>query len=529
MFKEIAYYSRMARGLYDYVSRPVHADPVGAIREQMEQRDGRFLSMLRAIVYADANHPYHRMLRMAGCAHEDVARMVSREGLEGALSALLGAGVYLTHDEFKGKQPIVRSGREIAAGPGAFVNPLVCGRWENPSSGSTGARVATAQSGEYRVYRDCYDFLIHQEFSTKGRRRAISHAILPSPTGIIRCLGSARVGLPFERWYSVGGSVRDAQHYRVVTRFLALEARLLGTRIPLPEYLPNNDFSPAAKWLAQCRAEGTPGFLVTIVGAASRIACAAADAGLDIRGSMFYVGGEALTEAKRARIEATGSEVSPHYISSELGAVGTACRQMSTGNSVHLFRDGMAVVEVPRQAPLSGAPVNSLAFTTLLPSTPRFLINYEIFDHGVVEKATCDCTYSRIGFREQIRDLYSFAKVTGHGATLTGADLIQIVEEVLPMRFGGGPGDYQLTEEDTGSQTRLRLVVRPGASARSSEDVRTGFLEAVGRLYGGSLAVRQWKHADSVVVVRAEPFATQSGKVPSLHLLGRGRGGGNEA
>jgi hypothetical protein len=175
---------------------------------------------------------------------------------------------------------------------------------------------------------------------------------------------------------------------------------------------------------------------------------AARDAKLDISGTIFMVDGEALTDAKRAEIEAAGCEAHPKYSISEVGSIGQSCRQMRTGNCVHVFRDAVAVVSRVRRAPLSDADVNSLLFTNLLPVAPRFLINAEMDDAGLLEPAVCRCEYSKAGMNLQLRDIFSYGKLTGQGVTLHGSDIVRVLEHALPRRFGGAAGDYQLVERE---------------------------------------------------------------------------------
>jgi hypothetical protein len=256
------------------------------------------------------------------------------------------------------------------------------------------------------------------------------------------------------------------------------------------------------------------------VSSAVRVAAAARDAGLDISGTLFFVAGEALTEAKRASIEEAGGEVYPGYGITEVGSVGMACRQMKTGNCVHVFRDALAVISRVRRAPLSDLEVNSLLFTNLLPFAPRFLINAEMDDSGVLEPATCQCEYSAAGMTTQVRDIFSYGKLTGQGMTLFGSDVVEILETALPRRFGGAPGDYQLVEREGQRQTELVLRVSPRAGAAATSDVRDFFLSELRRCYGGTLAARLWKHSAGFSVVVEEPCATRSGKVLPLHVLG---------
>lgn len=521
MLREANYYARTAWGLYRLLRAPV-PDFEGRIRRQLENREKIFLDTLRRVVFANPGHPYHRMFRLAGCRYEDLEERVNRDGLESALEAIRREGVYLAHDEFKGKTAIVRSGQHIPADENSFLNPLVSGLVESRSSGSRSQGTLTRQSTEYRLYKEGYELLAINEFGLGERARILVKPILPSMTGLSTCLKGARFGNPIKRWFAAGGTWGDSGHYRTTTRSMVLLCRVLGARVPSPDYLPANDFSPVADWIARRRAEGVACTLDAFVSPAVRVAAAAMEKGLDIRGTLFLVSGEALTDAKRAVIEATGSEVYSIYWIHEVGPVGFGCRQMKTGNCVHLFRDSVAAITYRRCARFSDVRLDSLLFTTLLPFAPRVLINAEMDDSGVIGPAPCHCVFTRAGFTECVRDIYSFGKLTGQGMTLVGSDIVRILEEALPARFGGAPGDYQLVEREGEAQTQLTLRVSPRLRIASTAQIARFFLDEIRKYYGGTLASRIWRHAEGLEVIAAEPFATASGKVLSLHLMGSG-------
>jgi hypothetical protein len=520
MIGEVVYYSRMMLGIREILRQPSAADPLGALRFQMAYREEHFLDMARRVVFSNPQHPYHEMFRIAGCAWEDLAAEVDQHGLEASLERLAAAGVYLTHDEFKGKEPVIRDGREIPCGPQTFLNPLVRGRMITSSSGSRSAGTMTPKSTRLQVYRDAYHRLQSREFDLAGRTLVQMRPILPSSLGIGNNLRRVRFGEKPAKWFAQSGHWRDAGHYRAVTHFIVRSAQLMGAPVPLPDYLPEDDFSPVAQWIAQRKQEGLPCVMRSYVSPAVRVASAAQDAALDIAGTIFLVDGEALTDAKRSVIQAAGCEAYPKYGITEVGSIGSACRCMRTGNSVHVHRDAVAVIGRRRRAPLSDVEVNSLMFTNLLPFAARFLINAEMDDAGILEPATCDCEYSRAGMHLQIRDIYSYGKLTGQGITLMGSDIVRILESVLPQRFGGGPADYQLVEYDGARQAQLELRISPRAGAGPPAAVRDFLLREIRACYGGALAARVWTHSGGLEAVIAEPFATRSGKVLSLHLLG---------
>jgi hypothetical protein len=519
MIREIGYYSGMMLGVYRLLRHAPVADPLQALCEQMAARESRFLALARSVVFGNPGNPYHEMFRAAGCGFGDLAGSVAQNGLEATLERLLAAGVYLTHDEFKGKTPIVRAGKEIPATAASFLNPLVSGHFETRSSGSRSPGTPARQSTELKLYRTAYTWLETRVLGLDGRARAQLYPVLPSSIGLSQGLALGRTGQRVEKWFSPRGSLQESGHYRATTHLLVQFARALGAPLPLPEYLPDNNFVPVAQWLAREKQRGRNCSVASFVSPALRVTTAARQANLDISGTVFVVGGEALTDAKRAGIEAAGCEVYPRYIINEVGRIGCACRQMRSGNSVHLFRDGVAVVSRRRRAPLAEVEVNSLLFTTLLPFATRLLINAEMDDAGIVEPATCGCEYSALGMNVRIRDILSYGKLTGQGVTLMGSDALEVLEVALPARFGGCAGDYQLVEDDGPHQTELTLRVSPRVGAVSATDVRAFFLAEIRHYYGGSLAARLWKHAEGFHVAIQEPCATVTGKVLPLHLL----------
>lgn len=521
MFRETGLYAGMARGLKMLLRAPA-ADYQSQFRAQLERRSEVFLENVRRAIFANAEHPYCRMFRIAGCSYDDLAETVRRDGLEAALEAIRGEGVYLTHDEFKGKSPIVRSGRHIPTDEHSFRNPLVPGLLEASSSGSRSRGTKTPQSLPFLLYQGIYVYLGALEFDLLRRANVLLMPILPSPGAISICVGAERYKRSIERWFAAGGTWSDSAPYRALTDLIVRYVRSLGVNAPFPTYLPENDFSPVAEWIAAQRAKGVACNLTSYVSPAVRVAAAAAEKGLDVSGTIFSVSGETLTEPKRAVIEGVGAEVRVIYGSTEVGLIGASCRQMKAGNCVHLYRDALAVISHRRRAPLTDAQVDSLLFTTLLPFAPHLFINTEMDDAGVIGRAGCDCAYSRAGLTDSIRDIGSFGKLTGQGITLVGSDIARILEEDLPARFGGHPGDYQVVEHDGASQTEITLRVSPRIGAPSMKKMKRYFLRKVRGCYGGALASRVWNHADGLEVVIAEPFATSTGKVLPLHLIGSG-------
>jgi hypothetical protein len=519
MLRELKYYSRMCLGLAEWMRFPIEADPFDRIRQSIANRETNFLQLIKRGVFENPANPYSELFRWAGCTYQDLALETQRNGLDATLERLRQSGVYLSHDEFKGKVPVRRGANELLVDVGDLANPAVRGVIEVSSSGSRSKGTVTKRSLEYQVHREAQDRMAWSQYEYDRRAVVTMGTILPGTGGLRRLINFHRWGAPPpDAWFDIGGS--DSGPYLLVTKFLLAELRLLGCKVVLPRMLPHNDFRPVAEFIAARKREGRASLLTGGASKAVRVADAALTAGLDISGSLFITNGEALTDAKRAVIESAGCEAHARYTISELGPIGAGCRHMQ-GNCVHVFRDSVAVISRRRTAPLTEVEVESLLFTAVLPCAATILINVEMDDAGELGPAPCDCPLSRMGLTQQINNVFSYGKLTGHGTSLLAGDVTSILETSLPARFGGLPMDYQLVEmEGSGGQTEYQLRVHPRVAAPSREEVRDFFLGEIRRLWSGSLTARRWDHAEGVKVEFAEPYTGARGKTYALYLLG---------
>lgn len=517
MIKEARYYARMAYYFQQYLRTPPIADAPEMLKRQVETRESNFLAAVEGAIFGNPRTPYATMLALAGCGAEDLREAVRRHGLEKALEQLLAAGVYLTNDEVKGAKPIVRHGREIPNPKHAFENPAGRGGLEGSSSGSRRAGPTGETSTAWRIYRECYESLLRREFGLERFSEVSLMPILPAPWGISLAAVAARLGGRMERWFAMGGRLQDSGHYRAATSLLVTEARLLGYPLPYPEYLPQAEFGPVAEYLGACSRGSKRAFVRGTVSAMTRVCTAARERNIDISGTVFLAGGEALTDARRGLARSLGAQAHSRYIAHEVGPVGMACRQMTEGNTVHLFTDALAVVVHRRRAPLSETEVDSLAFTTLNPAASRVYINVELDDAGRLQPARCDCEFSRAGMTTALTGIESFGKLTGFGMTLIGTQILPVLEDRLPARFGGGAADFQLVERRGEAQMELCLRVDPRLGA-DADTVRYYFLDEIQKVYGGALTRRTWEHTGALRVELGRPYATNTGKVLPLHL-----------
>jgi hypothetical protein len=125
----------------------------------------------------------------------------------------------------------------------------------------------------------------------------------------------------------------------------------------------------------------------------------------------------------------------------------------------------------------------------------------------------------RLGWGTHLHSIRSFEKLTAGGMTFFDTDVIRVLDAALPSRFGGGPTDYQLVdEEQPDGRPGLRLLVHPRLGPLDETAVREAFLAEVGRTsMTEAVMARVWRDAGLPIVDRATPHATPGGKVQHIH------------
>jgi hypothetical protein len=167
----------------------------------------------------------------------------------------------------------------------------------------------------------------------------------------------------------------------------------------------------------------------------------------------------------------------------------------------------------------------ALLISSIRPSTAFVLLNVAMGDQAVVSERACGCPYQELGWTTHLHDIRSFEKLTAAGMTFLDTDVIRVLEEVLPERFGGIPSDYQLVEEEgPDGAPRIRLLVHPRVGPLRPELVAQTFLAAIGRGSGAERIMSLvWQDAELLRVERRPPVATETGKVLHLHSTSSSR------
>jgi hypothetical protein len=248
----------------------------------------------------------------------------------------------------------------------------------------------------------------------------------------------------------------------------------------------------------------------------SRAACAA---GLDLGAAQVTLAGEPITAARLAAIRRSGLTASPRYGAMECGPIGYGCSAPRAADDVHLLTDLHALIQPGRDGPSRGLTERALLITALHPAAPFVLLNVSMGDEAVMEERACGCGLEHRGWSTHLREIRSFEKLTSAGMTFSGSEVVRILEELLPVRFGGGPGDYQLVEEESEDGTpALRLLVHPRLGPLDESAAADCFLQAIGAgsPVEGAMELL-WRRSGLLRVERLAPRATRTGKL--LHLV----------
>jgi hypothetical protein len=326
--------------------------------------------------------------------------------------------------------------------------------------------------------------------------------------------------------------------YRLGARALRLGSLLAGVPLPAATLAPLDAPLPVARWLADELQNGRTPHVWTFASSAVLVCQAANDAGLDIRGARFTGGGEPTTAARRAVVESVGAVLLPRMGATESDILAYACAHPEAPDDMHFFDDRHALIQPgsgfngsDRSGPgfnESGAgpgggpalPAKAMLLSSLLPSAPILLLNVCMGDQAEITRRSCGCGLERDGWGVHIHAVRSFEKLTAGGITLLDIDVIRVLEEVLPARFGGSPTDYQLLETLDGARARpeIRLLVNPALGDIDPTAISDAFFNAIGGGTGGErLMELQWRSGGLVRIVRERPRKTASGKI--LHLF----------
>ncbi len=530
MVREAQMYGRFLLGLRGFLRNTFTLEQARErTRGRLERRSESLLRMAERGVFGLRTSPYRELLHAARCELGDFVALVRDRGVEGALLVLREAGIYFTFEEFKGRKPVVRDGREIPITPGQFDNPYLSHYYGTQTGGSTGKATRVSTDLEHLALQAEHRLLCVDAHGVSSHPCALWRPPLPSGSGINQVLLMAHWGRPPERWFTplIHSDFRPSLKFRLANDLTIALGRTFGAELPWPEPVALNRATRIAEWMRDtCKTRGGA-VLNTTVSNGARIAVAALDADIDLTGTWLFVAGEPATPAKVARILSSGARIMTDYGAAEMGRIGIGCPHRASEGDVHVLDDMVGLIGYPREVSSTGETVHSYHVTTLSPAAPKLLLNVEFDDCGVIDERPCGCPLGELGLSRHLREIRSFGKLVGEGVSLLTSEMEQVLEGVLPSRFGGSLLDYQLEEsEDENGLTRLTLLVSPGVDLPAESEVIGTLLEALSEVSAAAdVASAFWKQGETLRVRRSEPYRTSRGKQPLLHKRTNPAGG----
>lgn len=501
--------ARLLTRLPNFLARPIDVERARPeLRRRLGRREATFVDFVRRTIYARPASPYAQLLRHAGCQPGDFEELVCTRGVEGALGTLLAAGVYLTTAECRGSRPVRRGSLVFDLDPRGLRNPLV--RWDLPmrTGGSRSEGLPVGWNLAFVLDRAVNLCLTESARGPARRRHAIWTA--PGSGAIVHLLDICARGSAPARWFSPvdPAAPEVTSRYRVSVRLVRGGARLGGRRLPAPEHVRARAPDPIVDWMASVLREGAIPQLHARPSAVLRTCEAAARRGVDLAGAEALVDGEPITAGRAAAMRRAGLRVLPRYATAEVGLIGEACLEPQGSDDMHVMHDLVAVIQPDATRTSQDLPSDALLISSLRPAAPLILLNVSMGDAGILDGRSCGCPVGAEGWPARLRGILRLAEPAGHGVSPSSADLARVLDETLPARFGGGPGDYQIVEEERpdGSR-RLRLLVHPGVGPLDPRAIAAVFVSAS----GAGLS------SDLVAVERRAPMATTFGKVLHTH------------
>jgi len=523
---DIKKYYRFCMGMRKYLRHTISLNESRQIiKRQFKKREELFLRIVEKGVYGNPKSPYLKLLNSAGWEFGDIKSSTKSIGIEHTLEKLVRDGVYVNFEEFKGRKKAVRNEVALDFRESDFDNPFLSRHFDVESGGSGGLGTRTMIDFDFLSYEAAHRALVLDTYGLMDSPSIIWFPILPGSAGTTNILRQVKIGRPCLKWFSQVDkrSIRPPIKDRFGTGFIVFSGGLFGRKIPNPKHVDLKDAHKIAIYISSIMKDRSKCCVWSYVSSAIRICIAAKDKNLDFTGVTFFVSGEPLTKTKSEEIKSSGAVAVPYFAFAEGGIIAHGCANPGETDDMHILRDRVAVISHKIRPRYFHKTVDALLFTSLIPESPKILLNVETGDHGLIDSRECGCRFEGYGFSDHISSIRSFEKATSEGMTLMVSDLIRIVEDVLPAKHGGGSTDYQALEEyDGAGLSFINIAVSPRVGPVDDADLKQTIIQALGK-GGGSkrLMARILSDAEAIKIKRMDPIPTMRGKLlPFRNLNG---------
>src|SRR5262245_47234578 len=369
--------ARLASALPGFMRHPLTFETSAAAhRQRRDTRDTAWLALIRAAVYGNPRSPYLRLLRRAGCEAGDLEGLVRKDGLEGTLHRLYRAGVYLTIEEFKGRHPVVRGNDRFSVSPGQLRNPRAAVHAFIRSGGSRGPGMSVPMDLAFLRGQSTNTCLVTHARGGAGWHKG--HWTVPGGGALNMILTYAGFGRPPTAWFSQldPDAPNIPARYRWSARLVCWISHAVRRPIPHPRHVPLDDPAPILRWMTASLRRGEVPLLQTFTSSAVRVCQVAREAGIDLRGLQFTLGGEPVTAARLAVIREVGAVGFTHYGAAETGsALSLGCLHPVQPDDSHLTDDLHAFVQPGDALTSPDLSPRALLITSLRMRAPLVFLN----------------------------------------------------------------------------------------------------------------------------------------------------------
>jgi hypothetical protein len=513
LFRTSRKLARLTRDFPRFVRTPLdYAQADDLVRRRLAQRESSLARLVERGIYVRPTSPYAQLLREVGCELGDVRALLTADGVEGTLETLAARGVYLTFDELKGRRTVVRGSRTFQFQEWEFDNPFIFPHVEAWSGGTRGPQTSVKMTLPYFS-----DLAANTALALQAHRLWDAEHVVWLQ-GFTPGFIYAALGRRVSAWFHPTDPF--PRRLKLPSWYLALLGWLSGQSLPFPRYLSVREPERLVEWLVRRRRRPGDICVTTYASSAVRMCLRARERGIDLSGVSFITLGEPFTPAKLQALEAVGARVLVRYAFTEAGIIGYACGTPRASDDLHFLADSYGLIRRQRRVGDEGPMVEALLYSSLLPTAPKLLLNVESGDFAQLEQRACDCAQGAAGLETHLSGIRSFEKLSSEGMTFVQTDLLRVLEEVLPERFGGTSADYQVVErEGAHGILQLALVASPALGELDENELRAVFLEALGGPLGdNSFGASVWRQLGSVVVQRDWPMPTAAGKILPFHL-----------
>jgi hypothetical protein len=524
VYKNIKKYYRFSTGLKKFLKETISLRQCEEIiKQRIEKREERFLNIVDKAIYRNAKSPYLKLLNLSGYTFEDIKDLVKRVGIEQTLSRLIKDGVYLTFEEFKGWEKVKRNGKVFDFREKDFDNPFLSSYFSVESGGTSSPGTRTMIDFDF-LYQEAVNRAMALDIY--GLRHApciLWFPVLPGNAGVMNIFRQVKIDSPPIKWFSQVDerSIRPSIQDRFGTAFIVYMGRFFGSKMPKPEYIDLKEAHKIAEYLTSVVGNYLKCSVWTYVNSAVRICVAARERNLSLRGVTFFVSGEPVTRTKLNEIKSAGADAIPYYAFVEGGITAYGCANPDSPDDMHVLKDRIAVIVHKMKLKHSNDTIDALLFSSLLPESPKILLNVDTGDHGVMRSRRCGCGFEDIGFSDHISGIKSFEKLTSEGMTFMIDDLIHIAENVLPVKYGGSSTDYQVLEDANGDgMSFINIAVSPRIGPVNESDLIKTVIQELGKGKDSRrLMAEVWSKAGTIRVKRMDPVPTKRGKIFSFHSV----------